>query len=492
MLELATPSGTSREPQSDGDVLSQVVRFLWRNRVIVSIFVLLGAALGLLWSLVLTPRVYTSTATLVAVGSAINSKLAPKQLPMRGYQTLLRSDAVVADTRSRLIEQGVLENEDFLTVGDQLGSEIDVSRRREEMSLSPMIRIWASADSSDRAATIANTWAEVFLEYIKRIMIDGTSAVVDFVQNEYVYNRDQLKAVENEWVKANQEFQAKRDAVADKWDQRIAASKEETSNLLSAHRIKTREAMEELLASHTREWQSQAATPDATKPAWLETLSSLATVRAQLADTSPLFALEKAITNDILWISLVIENANNTDVGSVRGRSLITEEINPAYPDLVLTAMELESELTRRRLEAGETALATPSFEKLQSQRAAELAKLKEKRGLELSVLRRKQLSELDSIDRERKMRLAEISRQLSQMRKLEDQLAANYNEAVLAKAQESVEQVLLGSRAVAANEPRSRRAPLKTLLCAILGGVFGLGLAKAREALAPVESQPE
>ena len=80
-------------------------------------------------------------------------------------------------------------------------------------------------------------------------------------------------------------------------------------------------------------------------------------------------------------------------------------------------------------------------------------------------------------------MRVAQLSRDVDHEQELYAELAKAYNQAVLAKAQENVEDVRLGAPAVPPETPKPRGGATKALVAAILGGMLGLFIALVREA---------
>jgi uncharacterized protein involved in exopolysaccharide biosynthesis len=124
-------------------------------------------------------------------------------------------------------------------------------------------------------------------------------------------------------------------------------------------------------------------------------------------------------------------------------------------------------------------------LEKLQGGRDAGVEQLKEQRANELVRLNRERRRELESFEREMDTRLAQLDRDIVQQRDLFNQLAKNYNQAILAKGQQDVEDVRLGAIAVPPETPLARRGVSKALLASFLGVLFGAGIALVRESWA-------
>lgn len=85
-------------------------------------------------------------------------------------------------------------------------------------------------------------------------------------------------------------------------------------------------------------------------------------------------------------------------------------------------------------------------------------------------------------IERERDIVLRQLTRNILQLKALEEELRADHNQAVLAKAQEEIEAVHLAARAVPVDEPESRLVLPKSLGAALIGALVGLVIAIGRE----------
>ena len=136
-------------------------------------------------------------------------------------------------------------------------------------------------------------------------------------------------------------------------------------------------------------------------------------------------------------------------------------------------------------LRADETAL-----EKLQLERGAGLGKLSAERDTRLDILMRQRQQELDAITRERDNRLAQFDRDIGRLQGLYSELAKNYNQATLAKAQQEIEDVRLGAAAVPPDHPAPRGLATKSALALVIGGIVGLFAAAIRDVMAAARSE--
>ena len=183
--------------------------------------------------------------------------------------------------------------------------------------------------------------------------------------------------------------------------------------------------------------------------------------------------------------------------------NLVTEQINPEYSELRGRMAQVEMDvnaLTPRaaqlsedlRAQAGDISTLEKEFrstnsdlEKLQREREAGFSRLLEDRSTTLAVLGRTRQQELDALRRGCEAQLARLDRDVGQRKDLFVDLAKQFNQAVLAKAQQDVEDVRLGSPATPPETPQPRGAAKAALLASIVGGILGLGVALVRQALA-------
>jgi len=231
-----------------------------------------------------------------------------------------------------------------------------------------------------------------------------------------------------------------------------------------------------------------------------------------------------------LWQSLALQKNQKIDWKALQGRSLLTQQVNPVYTELssrllqsemevntlVPRGTQLSQELVRmsETIQELDTTLNADKAarEKLLQEREAGQAKLKTQRETELTVLTRErdlkktvltrerenqfdtltrqQKQELDAIERERDSRLAQLDRQIARLKDLYGELAKNYNQATMAKAQQEVEDVRLGATAVPPDHPAPRGLATKSMLALIVGGIMGLFVAVIREVVAAAESE--
>jgi uncharacterized protein involved in exopolysaccharide biosynthesis len=491
---------------------SDIAAFFLRNWKTVFGLAVVAGILVALPTILFVPRQYEASATLVIVPPKFASDLKPSTLTVQGYQQLLESDAVIAEAKKRLVASGVLEDKDHLKLGQNIETKIFASRRAEEMVLAPMLQAVARGRSAQQAAAIANAWASVFVERTRAMMAGPTSATVQLVEKQYPEARDAVGKLEEERRQVQDEMQKRYDNAKYAWDSKIAAYENETSDLLAAFNsetkrivtafagdknLDTRKIRLEAMRKSYGDLQEEQARVNAQ---YEQRKLEVDALRKQLLAVPQYLELHKAITDDALWQSLKKEGGQGTDWNSLQKRSLVSQELNPVYKELSLKlsqdeaalyalvprAEQLKAEIERLSGEIKPIQQSydvdTAALEKLTEERNAGQQKLQEDRTLGVSQLADDKQRELDGISREREARLAELNRDINHETELYTEVAKAYNQGVLAKAQQDVEDVRIGSPAVPPDSARPRGTALKALLAAIIGGMLGLLIAVVRE----------
>ena len=477
---------SERESPGGGEFsLGDLIGFLERHYlVILGAAILLALVVGIVQVVLVDPS-YKSTATLVIFQPPVSSKLEPEVLSVHGYQRLLQSDAVLAETSSRLTTAGLREEEHALKLGVDVDSRIFVSKRQDTTSLAPILEAIGWAGTPELAAAVANTWAEVFLEQAHSVSKATASAGVEFAQRQYPSTKAELEELEQERVRLADEFETKLHEALTAGDRRIAAFEKQTTDLVSNHQTESRRQIEALVRDGLGRLEGVGGgIQDSSELSQVGSgLQQLGSLRALQAQTAPVVVLEKAITDDALWQSLLDRPRGKVDSAPTENLSLLTEELNPVFTDLAARAADIETKLRQSAVESRDVvADVIQGLESMQRMRSAGLSKLQAERSLELVVLERRQAREAAAIGRERDFRLGQISREIEQQEALETELRADFNEAVFAQAQQEVEAVHLAARAVPVLVPEGRGTIVRTVLAAALGLALGVGLSLFRE----------
>lgn len=504
---------TGQPPRDGGEfTVADVIQFIRRYWLFILIPAALAGLCTFIFQRTFVAPTYEAASLVVVVPPRFTSDLKPPTLSIQAYQTLLESDAVVAETKRRLVARKLLAGNRPFRVGSEVETKIFVSRQREETSLAPMIQLTGRAGTATLAAAFANTIAEVFVERTRELMAGTTSISVQFIENQYPLVRDQLLKEEDQRVIMADDFQKRSDNAASDWDEKISLCKIETANQIGVYQAETRRLQEEFMSQ--RNLDTRKAQVKAMRKAYSaiqeeqagvhsvlqEKQLQMSAAQSQLKDTPQFITLQKTITDEALWQSLASAPDGQPDWKKLQDRTLRTQELNPAFARLATRVSQIEIEvnallpreaqLTQQLEQLSEELKNLDAsirsdesrLEKLKLERAAGQTKLQEERDNLLAELNRNRQRELDTIKRGWQNRLSQSDRNIGQQRELFAELGRNHNQALLAKAQQDMEDIRLGARAVPPDQPKPRGTMFKTLLALVLGGMIGFIAALVRE----------
>jgi len=473
--------------------LPEILLFLERRWLPIVGCAVAAGVIVLLAATVLLPQRFRATATLVVVPPPFSSELTPEALPLRGFQRLLESDTVLAETSRRLAETAGFDPSERLKIGTDIESRIFVSRGGTDRVLAPIIEVVAYGTTPERAAAKSNVWAESFLDNVENLVEATKRDTIEVVQDQYGLVRKKLEELEDQHVSTASDYQDRLDALTQQWDQKLIAIHGESEDLIADQQTESRTQLENLAAKYgiaapaSASSTGSAAVPATDAAADNELRAMLAQVlllRIRLAQTPSKLVIEKAVSDDGLWNAMALAEAKVFELQPLWNRSLASQEVNPVHTELTLRLATLESQLEEYadQWPPGRLAEATSELERLQRERTTDLSKLVAQRAQVVNEAQRKKRSELTALSDERDVALERISRDIGNQKERFDLMSKKLSQAELAEAEQSIQDVRLGSPAVAPNRPEPNHDILLALGAAVAGGVLGLLLALALE----------
>lgn len=468
---------TGLRPASEEGLLTltDVIRFGRRQILLFLLVPIFAVVVSLLAMWLLVPPKYEASATLVVTERKFASELKPPELPVQGYVTLLESTAVIAQTVERLRQTKIIRDNDSLALDDELESRTFISQRGPETPLAPTIEVVAYGKTAKQAAAIANTWADVFLNRAQLLQHNTISPTIDVIEQEYSKEKEYLEELEQAWLHTAKEYQERIDKTKTSWDRKQAEYENETESLTAGYHTDTRQTMEALAAK---------VTGDGIQGELRERLLRILTLRTQLAQTPRFRTLEKSLSEDALWQTLISSQADGFDPEPLIGSSLVTKQANPVYDDLILSLSRVQIDLeglSGEQLKQMQT--LTMQAEQLQVERSGGLTRLHSERAVDLEDLKLKRARMLAELERERDMRLRQLEMDIGIQQDRYSILAKNNDEASLARAEENILDVRLGAPAVEPARPEQRSTIIVAAIAAVAGLIVGLLVALVREA---------
>ncbi|HEX2253254.1 MAG TPA: Wzz/FepE/Etk N-terminal domain-containing protein [Thermoanaerobaculia bacterium] len=467
--------------------LVDVVRFLGRQRWLILGCALAAAVAAFVYFRFLVPPRYEATATLVVVPPRIPDNLRPQELSVQGYERLLRSDAVLAETRRRLVQADVLAPGRDLEVGEELAVRLTVAPRTEA-PLAPTLEAVAFSSDPARAAAIANTWSAAFLELSGGFLDDSLVASNRFLVAELEEARAKLVALEQQKIEAADEAAQARGELEARWEQRLEAAGAAGEAALGAARREHQAAVAEYDRASQRALEAVPAEGPLPSGALGAMVRQVASLRARLAQNPGVAVLEST------------DPAHAPGPGGRWSPRAVTwgEELDPLHAELTLRLAEVQAgaealaatapEAERQRVHA-----MLAELERIERERAAGRRELHQERVLALERLRRRSELDLQRLGRQRERELAALDRrhqaaeailerELVPARQLHDQLGRSVGEAELAEGARELPDVRLGSAAAPPVEGQPRRAGFRAVVALVLGGLAGVVLAMLRD----------
>jgi capsular polysaccharide biosynthesis protein len=508
VLESLPGTHSRQRAPSSGDL----VLFLLRNwRLIFGSIFAFGAA-TILGTMLLIPRAYESSAVLVIVVPKVSSDLKAASLTIQGYQRLLESDSVLSETRRTLMKTGGMTAEDRLRIGAEVETRIFVSRYSETTTLAPMIQLVARGRTAPLAADIVNTWAKVLQTHVRELMSGATSVTVQFAEEQYPKAKERHARLDTDLSTLKNEYLSKLDELTTLHDQKIAKFRSETYELVGLHQAEYYTKVGELKATLRLDARRQRLRSLSTVMGELleEQARNKANVEKKkeqidalqdsLAAVSPFLNLRKALTDEAFWKSVMDGRGKEPDWKLLQDRSLLSQEVNPVHRDLSLGLSQLVVELRTLGPRAQQLEVLLPrmadlmkdedvalsidqgKLEKLEQEMSAGLSTLREDRAAKLAVLERDRVRELAVLALERDQRLGRLEREITQEKALFQDLATQYNQSIMARAQQNIEEVRIASAAVPADRPLPRGIAVWAMVAACLGAGVGVTTAFLRE----------
>ncbi|HSR67782.1 MAG TPA: hypothetical protein VLU25_07560 [Acidobacteriota bacterium] len=480
------PDPIVQQPPQDQEWLGMVdiVRFLQRR-----IGLIAGGAVGVavlaLVVIMLLPRQFEASLTLVVSPPTFSSELSPPTFSIQGYKALVESGAVLEETTARLVSRGVLGPDRILRLDDGLSTHVFLSARSDQTPLAPMLRLSARTEDAETSAQVANAWAEVFLEHTRRLSLASLDPTVEIVEGQFHDSRKSLDELEKERLRLLNEFQERLDQTAKAWDDRIAEFRAKSENLIAEFRNQTRRIFSDVGSRYgigsdsSKSPQSDGVEDQETA---LRLLAQLLVLRQKLAQTPMVFRLRKTVSDDVLWQALSGAWGEETE-NRLFSKNLVDEEVNPIHTDLAMRIVQLESQVRMlRETQQNVYWEFDRTVEKLQRERSVALGILQEEREIDLAGLIRDRRRALDRIRREHLSELAPMEREIDRLKSQVQKLSGTYNEVRLAQAREDVPDVRLAMPAVPPRSPKPLGLGLKLLVAVLLGGMLGLAVAIVRE----------
>jgi len=208
---------TNESHDHDGEMnLGDILRELYRWKWAISAAVLLAGVGAAIHSLTI-PNTYESTAALIirepqrAIDRTREGEAAPESamLSVETLQTLTESTEITWALFEKLLEMGVLDTADtsgrdkralFQDFQGTLGTELKRRQSRQSgnaIDVLPILVLKVRADNPERAAIVANAWAEMVEAKSGEIYAKGVEALSTYIGEMYTQSNESLLELES-------------------------------------------------------------------------------------------------------------------------------------------------------------------------------------------------------------------------------------------------------------------------------------------------------
>ncbi len=172
--------------------IKELLYEFWRKKVIIILILVIGIALGVIYSELLVKPMYKSTTTLVlskptnkenTSGGITSNDVSINQKLVSTYSEIIKSRSVASE---------VIEELNLSMTEEEMGKLISVKSKKD----TELLEISVSNSNPEMAASIANTLAEEFAEKIKEVYkIENVSVIDEARISEKPYNINLKKTV---------------------------------------------------------------------------------------------------------------------------------------------------------------------------------------------------------------------------------------------------------------------------------------------------------
>ena len=485
-------TGEGRPP-----AIADYLRFLWRRRIfIVGGTVLCGLA-ALLASLT-APPVYEARATLIVQPPLIAGEISSPPLSVETYRALAESDFIVDQSRIEMAGRKIIPSN---VTHEAIKRRLWVATYKDSKD-TPLLDLYASANSGEGASGAANTWAEVFLREMGELAKQRMQRSARTLEAQYPAIRAAVADAEAK-LKARQDYWDREALDLDRnGNRKLTEFARETERLCLDHQKETARLRLEFEARWDvdllgKRLAAQKASLLDLEKQLLDAQVRIKTKRDLLArikeevQSEPRYlVLSKAITDEALWERIGNPGSNLPEaLSQIRLRS---ELMNPVHQELLsrLTAAQLEVEELDRKLgylpeEIERLRQETDSLRGLLGAKENELSALTKDRELELNdlraerdeqlvALRKAHEQEMGQLQRSRNLEVEALGREALTTKTAYSALAAKHQSAQLARMEEE-SHVRIGASAIAPQWPSRPRTALNVATALVVGLILSM-----------------
>jgi uncharacterized protein involved in exopolysaccharide biosynthesis len=410
------------------DLRNYINAALKRKKLVICTFLICVVTIAI--AIVIMPKTYQSTALIMITPSRVESALSPSTVSLSleqwnaGKYTDSRPAISLVTHRKLLISNLVLErvisklhltnNKGEVLPYEDLLKKLNVIEKRETKE-SNIIELKARDKNPYIAKDIANTWAQVYVEYNQELILGEVKGTGEFIT-------DQFEIVKQNLIKA---------------EEKVKDFKEE-------HALDLMQSELDMKKSKLADYRKELIDSEIKLRTKEDILSQL---KNQIKEQEKFTVVSKAMTDDALW-QLASKERN---AGGADKRALKSEIINPVYQNLELRIVNTEVEVNTLK----------PGLKYLNDS----------------IVVFQQEIAVLKSSVLQGEFDLAQLNRQVNIYKKTYDNLSDKIEEARMIKAAQLGE-VKIVSPAISSHYPAGPRKMLTLVVAGIFSLILSVFLA--------------
>ncbi|MGH9341366.1 MAG: Wzz/FepE/Etk N-terminal domain-containing protein [Acidobacteriota bacterium] len=301
--------------------LADYIHVLWRRRYLIVAGTLACALAAFVVSSLMT-RVYEAKATLILMPPKFSTELKPAPLSVETYQSILESGYIASRLRTELIEKGIIGADEGI---GSLETQIYPGKEKDQPYI-PLIDLIVEAGDPEKAAAVANSWAETFINESGGLATKGQQGTLQFIRAEYPESKGRLAVAETKLKGTENSFQEKIRITENLWNSRLADFQakwniEALKKQLEAIQRELTESVGLLTTLHKIELEIK------------HTGDTLAELKKEIQAHPQFLILAKSISDDALWDKVGKDFSAET-AEQLEALKLRTQELNPIYQSL--------------------------------------------------------------------------------------------------------------------------------------------------------------
>ena len=475
---------TDTETLFSSETIRQLVSIILR-RWYIFILVLLISSVGSFLILSISPPSYEAVSVVVLAPPPLKEKqdalseLMPKNLKVQDYQIMLRSEPVLYKVRESLKKSDLFEKlPPFEDMKEGMNPQIRVIKKTSsQLEYSSVILLRARSNTGEKAAFVANTWADVAIETSKNHYEHGLSGMKGFLSSEIAnVTSDYESKIQNSADQIETILQKLNESKKKKIVELNKFRDEKENKIKELKKKLNLEYMEEELKNLAEILKEQKVQMAEIKVKIQGEQERVETLKKDLEKTPRKIVLNKGLTDTAL---AMISSGKGEIQEDLKDKTIIGEETNEVYlvvSELLANAgSELASLKKQEQTLEAKISESEEEYKKIFSEiqdARYQLSEMERELAGKEEILQEELDEKVQTMEMQKKWRSEKIDEELSGQKIMLKSLITKYLSSQMAEAVVSPD-LKIFSRAQAPTQYLPRRRAAKSLSIAVLALIF-------------------